>query len=769
MRLTSLPVLALTTLAVASGCGGRIDSSEPDATLDTNSTLLRANDCNSLLAALRADEAARVNAWIDMILEQVRYCEANPDGCYGREEYSGIDDSATGGEAPPRASAGNDGDSNSDFGGSKESGEPSYSETNTQVAGVDEADIVKTDGKHLYILHGNTFRIARAWPTEQLGEQTVTDIEGAPSEMFVANGLAVIYSTVDGSPVYAAAGVKAPYDGKGYGEPDIAPPSGGYYPGYYPNALTKITVLRIADDQSVQIAKETYFEGNYLSSRKIGDHVRTVLQNDRQDLAMELISAAAEPFHDVEVPTVAMVEMVRTIALAKLNTIPLERWLPRNFDKNGASISAAPLACNNAYTPTAGSTDGGLTQVSTLDLSDLNKDTQEIGVFGHSNVVYSNQDSLYLAAQSWNGYGQIGVTRGGGRGGSMVDGTDDVASPPPEPSPTPRGGLDLQGPPAENTTTFALNRTHLHKFTFAADGAPVYRGSGTVDGAVGNQFALDERNGVLRVATTESRAYTNGETSWSSSEGGTFSHVFALQESNGGLQVIGAVKDLAPGEQIYSTRYVGDRAYVVTFRQVDPLFVIDMSNPTAPQLLGQLKIPGFSTYMHFMDRTHLLAIGLEADEMGDFAFFNGIQLQIFDISNLQNPSLLHKTIIGTRGTTSEALTNHLGFNYFAPKDLLALPMTTCEGGGNGSYGGEMTFNGLLVYDVTTSAGFNKRGGIQHPVAAGVSCNNWWTQAGSTVKRSVIMDDFVYSVASDEIRVANVNALDAQVARVPLGN
>ena len=132
-------------------------------------------------------------------------------------------------------------------------------------------------------------------------------------------------------------------------------------------------------------------------------------------------------------------------------------------------------------------------------------------------------------------------------------------------------------------------------------------------------------------------------------------------------------------------------------------------------MLAELKIPGFSTYMHMMDDEHLLTIGYDADDQGSFAWFTGVMLQIFDVSDPKNPRLTHKDVIGTRGSSSEALTNHLAFNYFAPKDLLALPMTICEGSsGGGSYGTTMTFSGLMVFDVTAASGFSLRGKVRAP-------------------------------------------------------
>jgi len=232
----------------------------------------------------------------------------------------------------------------------------------------------------------------------------------------------------------------------------------------------------------------------------------------------------------------------------------------------------------------------------------------------------------------------------------------------------------------------------------------------------------------------------------------------------------GIVDQLAPKEDIRSVRFAGDRGYVVTFKKTDPLFVFDLADPNAPKVMAELKIPGFSTYMHMMDDKHLLTIGYDADDRGNFAWFTGVMLQIFDVSDMRNPKLAHKEIIGTRGSSSEALTNHLAFTYFAPKNVLALPMTVCEGGsGGGSYGTQMTFSGLMVYTVTAENGFALRGRVPHANISTNrrSCSNWWTNATSVVKRSIIMDDYVFSISDAAIKVNHLDRLTQDVVSLSL--
>jgi hypothetical protein len=279
-----------------------------------------------------------------------------------------------------------------------------------------------------------------------------------------------------------------------------------------------------------------------------------------------------------------------------------------------------------------------------------------------------------------------------------------------------------------------------------------YVGSGSVAGSILSQWALDADEGHLRVASTGN---------------GNSVSVLRLAE-NGPLEPVGEVTQLAPTEDLRAVRFVGSRGYVVTFRKTDPLFVLDLSEPAAPAVRGELEIPGFSTYIHPLDERHLLTIGYDADDQGAFAWFQGIRLQIFDVTVPSAPTLLHKAVIGTRGSSSEAATNPLAFNYSHQRGLLALPMTICEGGEGGTYGTQMTFSGLLVYRATVVGGFSSLGGIPHPAGNGsVTCQNWWTRANSVVKRSVFIDDLVWSFSSQQARAARIDDLTHPVAIVDL--
>jgi uncharacterized secreted protein with C-terminal beta-propeller domain len=297
----------------------------------------------------------------------------------------------------------------------------------------------------------------------------------------------------------------------------------------------------------------------------------------------------------------------------------------------------------------------------------------------------------------------------------------------------------------------------IHKFRIGSKPSETrYLSSGVVPGRVLNQFSMDEWYGYFRVATTRGKV----------PDPNVHSAVSVLADDDkGSLVRVGAIPRIAPGEDIRAVRFDGDRGYVVTFKKTDPLFVLDLWHPARPSILGELKIPGFSTYMQRIDPDHLLSIGFDAHDQGDFAYFDGLILQLFDVKKPTEPVLLHKEKIGTRGSSSEAATDHHAFNYFGERGLLAIPATVCEGGGPG-VDGRPAFSGLLVYEVTLDAGFKRLGAVDHGKRA-ASCDTWWSDARSAVKRSIFLDDLVYSVAADRVKVQRLGRFGEDVADIAL--
>jgi hypothetical protein len=224
--------------------------------------------------------------------------------------------------------------------------------------------------------------------------------------------------------------------------------------------------------------------------------------------------------------------------------------------------------------------------------------------------------------------------------------------------------------------------------------------------------------------------------------------------------VIGKLEDLAPGEELYAARFIGPRGYLVTFVNIDPLFTLDLSDPTAPMVAGELKVPGYSNYIHPYGDSHLICIGKDAIEEDGFAWYQGVQMSIFDLSDFSDPELLSNEIIGDRGTSSEALYNHKAFTFWEENGLLAVPIDLYEHQTPPDYPylrGERTFNGVYVYNVTVNGGFQYSGRIstQQVLDPYTYIYNEWT-------RSIFIGDNVYAVTPTSVYTAPIDDLEGSI-------
>ena len=838
---TAFVLLAAVTSAAAMGCGTSSDAPSTGTTGKVRASLHRAKGCGDLLSDLKADATYKLNKAVDRQIESIQKCivRGGSDQSCAYGGYVGgfggggaMEDSASKGgpQANPTAPAGS---------GTGASPTPvdsatSHSETNTQVKGVDEADFVKTDGTNLYVIHGSAFKVVKAWPANELAELSSLVIEGTPSEMFVADGKVVVYSQVNGASLYAAAGVtpKAVYTDYGYAygggggvgvatdgrasAPYPYPGPGGTSEPYIP--LTKITVLTL-NGATPSVAREMYFEGSYLDSRRVGSHVRTVLSGNAHGPKLKYSiyelypqpvyptypgdpsapdyptkdgtgtgSGTTQPQNDPYPKTgtemIAALEQLRALNKASIDGSVLGDWMPYTFTREATAVKATTVACEDFYVPSTGSTESGLTEVASIDLANPSALPRETAILGHAETVYGSADTLYLAAHgyieppySWmDSDGSIGGGSGGSVGGGAVPPAQTEPAAPPSSGGTGTKSLRPANSPTTATpivTAWATNETHVHKFEFSTDaGFPNYVASGTVLGSVKDQFSLDDRNGYLRIATTENRNYIDqngryvsptfpGDTSSPQDRPSNVNHVFVMGVSGGWLDLVGDVGELAPNEQIYSVRFVDGRGYVVTFRRTDPLFVIDMSNPKTPTKIAELTIPGFSEYMHPLDANHILTIGRAGTATGQV---QGLQLQIFDVTNGANPIVAHKfTYTGAEYGMSEAEHDHKAFTYFAEQKTLAFPYYAYSNTGTGGMR-----SSLELFKIDAITGFAKLGSVDNTslVASNPTgyCGGYY---GPEVRRGVFLDNFVYSISYGGVVVKDTNNLAAAGSKLSL--
>jgi uncharacterized secreted protein with C-terminal beta-propeller domain len=295
--------------------------------------------------------------------------------------------------------------------------------------------------------------------------------------------------------------------------------------------------------------------------------------------------------------------------------------------------------------------------------------------------------------------------------------------------------------------------TNIFRFSLA-DGGVAFASQGTVPGHILNQFSMDEYGETFRIATSV------GHLARMANENTSSNNLYVL---NRALETVGSIEDIAPGESIYSVRFMGDRTYMVTFKKVDPLFVIDTSDPRNPKILGKLKIPGYSDYLHPYDATHLIGFGKDAVDAaeGDFAWYQGMKIALFDVSDVSNPKELYSTVIGDRGTSSPLLSNHKALLFDKTRNLLAFPVTVYEltdaqksaSSRTGNEYGSPVFQGAYVYDLTIAGGFKKLGTITHYAddSTFMKSGSYWYGGVSDISRILRIQDSLLTVSQDQVK------------------
>jgi uncharacterized secreted protein with C-terminal beta-propeller domain len=389
---------------------------------------------------------------------------------------------------------------------------------------------------------------------------------------------------------------------------------------------------------------------------------------------------------------------------------------------------------------------------------------------------------------------------------------------------------DFEEELADRTITFEADwqketqKTTIYKLSL--DGLDVeYEARGEVQGHLLNQFSLDEHEGNLRVATTNDgwfggwggpvpfAAVTPGSSDAGVAVDGTdspdvkevpeatqvpeeietiepmappvvefktSSNIYVLNDN---LHIVGSLENLAEGERIYSARFMGDRVYMVTFKQVDPLFVIDLSNPRNPEVLGELKIPGFSNYLHPYDENTVIGIGQDTEGEVDEGGFNaaipaGLKIALFDVSDPENPQELDKYVLGDRGTYSDALYEHKAFFFDKETGLLVLPVNVQQRTASSDsddriwYPTKTTFMGAYVFDLSNRE-IDVKGTITHLNTSEVSQMNnggdyYYPSYDAQIQRTLLINDALYTISQREVRASDTSSLDT-LSRVALPN
>ncbi|RJQ41308.1 MAG: hypothetical protein C4555_00225 [Dehalococcoidia bacterium] len=564
-----------------------------------------------------------------------------------------------------------------------------YSDTNVQVAGVDEADIIKTDGKYVYAMAHNSLYIAQAYPAESariIAHVTIPEFN--PQEFFIDGDRLMMF----GSTYYSSNDPLAPEQSvdSAIAEPGIAERGFGTMPYPVQGNLVSIKIYDIKDRSNPKLLRSVDIEGNYLTSRKIGSDVYFVVNS----------------FPSFTLSDPSAIDIIPGYRETVGNAKPSSDLKPiANYSEIGYIL---PRQAGNFIT------------VASLSMADEAGTMGKTVVVGSGENVYASLANLYIAQTSWPAYSNIGQPV-----------ADEVQS------------------------------TVITKFTLSGS-TVTYAATGKVKGHILNQFAMDEYDGYFRIATTISGYVDNRDTSTN--------NVYVLDNA---LEATGSLEDVAPGESIYAVRFMGKRAYLVTFLHIDPLFVIDLSQPSAPQILGKLKIPGYSDYLQPYDETHLIGIGKEVDASIDadlihtenaiyYTAIQGVKLALYDVSDVANPIEVYKEVIGDRGTESLAAQNHKAFLFDKEKGIVVIPVTVAQlqpGQPNNSQG-EYVFQGAYVYNMTLEDGFNLRGKVTHydTNEAFQKSGEYFYGGQSDITRSIYIGNVLYTLSESRLQLNDLTSM-----------
>jgi len=660
------------------------------------------------------------------------------------------------GAMPPEGGREGDAAAGADAGGPTD-----YTETNVQEAGVDEVDLVKTDGQSIFVVQGSVLYIVKSWPAEETELLARVELEGWGGGLFlVGNRLVVLTSIFEGGYDWYEPGLPMPVDaGVGMRDGGIAPPE-PMPEGEWeePFQATRVTIFDVTDPAAPEVVRYFDIEGYQVGARLVDGFVYLVSMHDPSYYDPELLDdLAALDLPDPWGLTDNQRQQAAAEVRAKVTPVIADyvarrgrdRFLPDLRTQDGTRTNV--LECTDIYRPERAMDLAMLSLLAFDPFSEAPPDGE--GVIANGWQVYASQTALYISQDSrwwwWS---------------------------------------DVEPRYAE---------THIHQFDLN-DGSPAYRASGKVPGWILNQFSMSEREGYLRVATTDQ---TWNDWWWSPlpGTGGVVpppegdmpmpmaaaapprdaNNVFVLAPEDTDLVMVGALRGLAPDEQIHAVRFLGDIGYVVTFRQVDPLFSVDLSDPTAPTLLGELHITGFSTYLHPMDADHLIGIGREATQTGRVL---GLQLQLFDVSDPTDPMRTHQEVLSIGETTwsySEAEHDHHAFTYDGLNGYLAIPVTLEDW----SFPTEdyEHFSGLVVYHVTAENGFEELGRVSHTglvrevvcspeerMDPGVdfACDAYLYPWYAHMQRSIFIEGVLYAISSVGLTVSTIDAIDSPIVTIP---
>lgn len=569
----------------------------------------------------------------------------------------------------------------------------SYSETNIQVEGIDEPDIVKTDGTYLYILVDSTIFIVRSYPTSSLNVESKITLNDSYyySSLFISQDTLIVFGQSYPSywlyrePLLLEKEVDETIDEDEKKTPDtIKPDTTVPLPGEWNVAQTTVQVFDLSDRRNPTVIKKIEIDGSFVNARMMNSFMYLV---------------ASESIYDVY----RIMEEVDYFRIPQITV-----------NGNSENISASQMYYVDE--PEDATT---FTHVLTLNLNDYSF-TEKSFLIGNTQEIYMSKQHLYLVYSSYE-----------------------------------------YNPGLFGTSSFNQNNqiTKVHKIEVDNDSIR-YLASGKVQGRLLNQFSMDEHQNHFRIATTTGYSWNDDNPS--------MNHVYILDNE---LTVVSSITNIAPGEQIYSARFMGDTAFLVTFKNTDPFFTLDLSDPENPMLLGELKLPGFSDYLHPYDEHHIIGIGKDtvASNNPNFAWYQGVKLALFNVSDLSNPVLVDTEIIGDRGSYTPVLSDHHALLFDKQKNLLVLPVSVYEINDEekttyendpGTYG-HFSYQGAYVFSIT-SQGFSLKDRITHLNQTNINKlqhREWYYgDEQSFIQRCLYIENVLYTISEAMVQTHSLDTV-----------
>jgi hypothetical protein len=574
-------------------------------------------------------------------------------------------------------------------------GPSAYTTTNNQVEGVAEADFVQNDGTRIAVLTGNQLHLAVSWPPEALARSASLPIEGWPHDLFLVGDQAIVFSSV-----YVPRALE--------GDHPICPALGAaadgpFLCGFWMHDVVKVTTVDVSDLAAPAVTSEIYLPGSYVSARQVGARVRLVLSDslpfpDGVRFWPDLPPGAGDD--DWKGAFAALAAANEKLIRART----LDDWLRRGTVKRpGAADVDLGYACTD-FARSSGPVHPGLLTIATLDV-DAGTVVGRTSVMAEPGVVYASTDTLVVATNHWWWWPEIGQR----------------------------------------------DATYLHAFDLTHPDRAGYVGSGVIDGTVRDQYSMDEFQGALRVVTTTTERVADG-TDWGRLE--TAGRISVLEPSAGRLELIGETPAFGKEERTFGTRLVGPRGFVITARQVDPLFTFDLSDPTAPAVVGALEMPGFISYLHPISDTLLLGVGMQPATAGAP---NQVKVALLDVADLASPKDLSTVLVGEGWGWSEALWDPRAFTWLGARQTLAIPFADWSGVAG-------LVSDLRLFHVDAATGITELGSLSMAdVLAGSEGPGWTSYWSPYVRRSILADEFVYAISDAGIRSARVADLPAWLA------